>query len=201
MNNNVFKTIIYLPPTIFTFVIISLDGLSLEIISVFFGAVIVWSIILWGFTSFLDEIYFKSIHLAKKNGVLDSDFGELKVGLLKNSSRWIINKKFLGVNMDIYIKGNKRGIYKKEKKKLLNIFNNEEIIKIKAEKALNYELEKNIVEFTSLSKHLNMDNVKLIIIYDLLGEDFHVSYPVRKDEFHSYNVIFRNYNVYAVEYD
>ena len=207
MNDKYFKILMYLPPSILTILVIIEDGLNIHSITVFFVFTFSWILIAGGIGMIIEKSYisynYKKLQKIKseKTKINDSDFGKIKPSMVGSSFRWIVSKRFLGVDMKIHLKGNKKGIYKKDKEKLLNILNNESIIKIKAEEALDYELKKHTKVFTSISKHLEMNNVKLIIIYDLLGEDFYLSYPERKAGLHSYNVIFRNQDVYTVEYN
>lgn len=204
MDKQLFKTLMLLPPSILTIIVIINDGLNIYTPINILGFFICWIIFISLILLLIEQIYnsytYKKIQELQLKKIYDSDFGEIKACMFESSFRWIVNKKILRVSMNIYIRGNKKGIYKKDKKKLLNIFNNEAIIKNKVEEALNYELKNNKINFTSIYKHFNMKKAKLFIIYDIFGEDFYISCPLRSNETHCYNVIFRNHDVYGVEY-
>ncbi len=133
---------------------------------------------------------------SKKLKMTDSDFGEIESFYIKgNDVGWKINRRFMNVDIEILIDGDKDGITETQKLLLIDALNIESEIKSESEKALKEQFANADMKFESTETHFDL---KGITVND---EGFEVSFQQKESPKYYFNVHFENNKHVGVSID
>ncbi|WP_452228541.1 hypothetical protein [Lacinutrix sp. MEBiC02404] len=128
--------------------------------------------------------------------ITDIDFGEIE-SFSTNGNRigWLVNRRYLDVDVEILIDGNIEGIFKEQKQILLQALNNEATIKLDAEKALQEQYTNAEIEFVSLDSHFQLKGISVNT------EGFEMIFQEKEGKNYFFSVYFENNKQIGVSMD
>ncbi|WP_452232105.1 hypothetical protein [Lacinutrix sp. MEBiC02595] len=128
--------------------------------------------------------------------ITDIDFGEIE-SFSTNGNRigWLVNRRYLDVDVEILIDGNIEGIFKEQKQILLQALNNEATIKLEAEKALQEQYTNAEIEFVSLDSHFQLKGISVNT------EGFEMIFQEKEGKNYFFSVHFENNKQIGVSMD
>ena len=139
---------------------------------------------------------FEKLFGSKKLKTIDQDFGAIeRFNINGNRVGWKFNQKFFDTDLEILMEGNKDGIFKSQKKILLDALNNESIIKSEASRALKAQFLDAEMEFIALENHFDIHGISI------QENGFELSFQQKEDPFYFFNVYFQNNKSVGVSID
>ena len=98
----------------------------------------------------------------RKLKTVDADFGAIQSFSRRGTDvGWLVNKTFIGFDIDILIAGDKDGISEIQKQVLLHALNNDIAIYAESAKALNEKYQSLDIVFDSLEKHFELKEISV----------------------------------------
>lgn len=139
---------------------------------------------------------FQKLFGSKSIKIWDSDFGEIKSFDKKGEIiNWEAKYKVFNTEIELYFKGDLKGIFQNQKEIILSALENETHIIAESEKAIRDQFKNAKMEFVSINKHFDLNSISVS------NEGFEIIFRAKKGRGYFFNVLFENNKQIRVSID